>query len=72
MKLGEVVDTPEGCVHLWAPQFKKDRELLERVSGGPQVWQGPRVCNLWGKIEPPGTVQPGEGWEGILPMHVNI
>ena len=50
----------EHCVQFWAPQFKKDGELLDRVQQ--------RVTEMTGVLEHlpyeerlrPGTVQPGE------------
>ena len=44
----------EYCVQLWAPQFKKDRELLERVQwiaikmtrGLKHLWYEKRLRNL--------------------------
>jgi len=50
----------EHCVQFWAPQFKKDGELLDRVQQ--------RVTEMTGVLEhlpyeewlSPGTVQPGE------------
>ena len=62
----------QSCVQFWAPLYKKDRELLERV----QQVATKMLRDLWtssaqGKAEGPGTFQPWEeksdresGWMG--------
>jgi len=47
----------EYCVHFWAPQFKKDEELLEE---GYKDYEGTEASLLRGEAEGAGLVQPEE------------
>jgi len=51
----------ECCVQCWAPQFKKDEELLESPAEGYEKDKGPGASLLRGEAEGAGLVQPGEG-----------
>lgn len=60
----------ECCVQFWSPQFRKDKELLERIkqrpytSGASLTRRDCRSCSC--------LVQRRDNWEGISSMHVNI
>ena len=48
------------CVQVWGLQYKKDRELLERVQRSHKDDQGAAAPPLQRQAEGAGLVQPGE------------
>ena len=51
----------EYCVQIWGPQYKKDRELLERVQrSATMMIRGAGAPPLRRQAEGAGLVQPGE------------
>ena len=48
------------CVQVWSPQYKKDRELLERVQRSHKDDQRAAAPPLQRQAEGAGLVQPGE------------
>ena len=50
----------EYCVQVWSPQYKTDRELLERVQRSHKDDQGTGASPLQRQAEGAGLVQPGE------------
>ena len=50
----------EYCVQVWSSQYKKDRELLERVQRSHKDDQGAAAPPLQRQAEGAGLVQPGE------------
>ena len=53
--------TGECCVQVWALQYKRDMDVLERVQErAVKMIKGQEHLFPWGKAERAGTVQPGE------------
>jgi len=64
---------PECCVQCWAPQYKRDMDLLVSPTKGHKDDYGTGVPHTWGKAERAGTVQRGEKKaQGISSKHINI
>ena len=57
----------EYCAWFWAPQFNKNRELLDRVQ--QMVTKMAETSPIWGKPRRPGTLQPGDDWKDLITAH---